>query len=75
MDRRLGPRSAVPPWFRDATNRMLLLLALALLTGVASLVSFIFVSGGDGPPSTLELGLLMASLGLTFYLSMQTGGG
>lgn len=74
MDRQPGPTSPVPSWFRDATNRMLLLLALALLTGIASLVSFVFVSGGNGPPTTLELGLLVTSLGLTFYLSMQTGG-
>ncbi|PSP75707.1 hypothetical protein BRC81_15090 [Halobacteriales archaeon QS_1_68_20] len=62
----------VPAALRDDTVRLLLLLLVALLSAFGSIASFVFV--GDGAsPSRLELGLLVFSVFLIWFVSLLSG--
>lgn len=62
----------VPAWLRDDTVRLLLLLLVALLSAFGSIASFVF-GGGTGSPTRLELGLLVLSVFLIWFVSLQSG--
>ncbi|GAA0201295.1 hypothetical protein ACFFQF_01655 [Haladaptatus pallidirubidus] len=59
-------------WLTDETNLTILLFSLAVLLSISSLLLF-FISGGQSP-TRLELGLLVAAMGVLFYLSLRNSG-
>ncbi len=70
MDRPRSPLTRTNDWIRSWSDASVLLL-LAYLAGFASLLSYVFVSGGNGDPSRLEIGLLSVSILAAFLLSMD----
>lgn len=62
----------VPAWLRDDTVRLLLVLLAALLAAFASIASFVFVSAG-GDPTRTEVGLLVISVVLLWYVALLSG--
>ncbi len=62
----------VPAWLRDDTVQLLLLLLVALLAAFGSIASFVFVGDGTSP-SRFELGLLVLSVFLIWFVSLLSG--
>ncbi|WP_049970842.1 hypothetical protein [Haladaptatus cibarius] len=59
-------------WLTDETNLTMLLFGLAALLGLSSLLLF-FVSG-EQSASRLEFSLLVAAMGVLFYLTLRNSG-
>ncbi|MFB6094962.1 MAG: hypothetical protein ABEJ71_00725 [Halodesulfurarchaeum sp.] len=57
-------------WLRSRSNRALVLI-IPYLAALASILSFVFRSGGSGMPSRLEIGLLSISIVVAFFLAMD----
>lgn len=70
MDRPQSPLTRTNDWIRSWSDASFLLL-LAYLAGFASLLSYVFISGGSGDPSRVEIGLLSVSVLAAFLLSMD----
>lgn len=64
------PKETVYVWLTDETNRPILLFALAAGLGLASLT--FFFAGNSGSPTRTEFVLLVAAMGVVFYMTLRT---
>jgi len=57
---------------RSPGVRDVLLVGLAYLTALGSILSFVFLNAGT-EPTRVEIGLLLVTVLLVFYVSLTTG--
>lgn len=70
MTKPQSPLTRTNDWLRSWTDASFLLM-LAYLAAIASFFSYVFITGGSGDPSRLEIGLLSVSVLAAFLLSMD----